>query len=224
MKKDIRATELIDALGNIDDELLAEVGDLRQEYLTEKEKKPQKRTRAAITWIGSLAASFAIVIAAGAFFVNSSMFRSGSSSKSEMASDMASSTTSDMSMAEDMGVCEEAAEENEMGTCEEAEETMEEGYGAINAFPYQLTLTVEEVLEEKNIIRCSIAEIEAAGEEGTFYAGEVVFVAMESDWCMDYKTGDQIQVTFEEQDISSDEDTGCVMIFPNKEPELQPKD
>lgn len=204
MKKDIRATELIDVLGNIDDELLAEVGDLRQEYLTEKEKKPQKRTRAAITWIGSLAASFAIVIAAGAFFVNSSMFRSGSSSKSEMASDMASSTTSDMSMAEDMGVCEEAAEENEIS--------------------YQLTLTVEEVLEEKNIIRCSIAEIEAAGEEGMFYAGEVVFVAMESDWSMEYKTGDQIQVIFEEQDISSDEDTGCVMIFPNKEPELQPKD
>lgn len=204
MKKDIRATELIDALGNIDDELLAEVGELRQEYLTEKEKKPQKRTRAAITWIGSLAASFAIVIAAGAFFVNSSMFRSGSSSKSEMASDMASSTTSDMSMAEDMGVCEEAAEENEIS--------------------YQLTLTVEEVLEEKNIIRCSIVEIEAAREEGTFYAGEVVFVAMESDWSMEYKTGDQIQVIFEEQDISSDEDTGCVMIFPNKEPELQPKD
>ena len=41
MKKDIRATELMDALGNIDDELLAEVVDLRQEYLTEKEKKPQ---------------------------------------------------------------------------------------------------------------------------------------------------------------------------------------
>ena len=49
MKKDIRATELMDALGNIDDELLAEVGELRQEYLTEKEKKPQKRTRAVIT-------------------------------------------------------------------------------------------------------------------------------------------------------------------------------
>lgn len=204
MKKDIRVTELIDALGNIDDELLAEVGNLRQEYLTENEKKPQKRRRAAITWIGSLAASFAIVIAAGAFFVNSSMFRSGSSSKSEMASDMASSTTSDMSMAEDMGVCEEAAEENEIS--------------------YQLTLTVEEVLEEKNIIRCSIAEIEEAGETGRFHVEEVVFVAMESDWSMEYKTGDQVQVTFEEQDISSDEDTGCVMIFPNKEPELQPKD
>ncbi|MGN0427560.1 MAG: hypothetical protein ACI4F0_07140 [Agathobacter sp.] len=202
MKKDIRATELIDALGNIDDELLAEVGELRQEYLTEK--KPQKRTRAVITWIGSLAASFAIVIAAGAFFVNSSMFRCGSSSPKEMASDMASGTTSDMSMAEDMGTCEEAAEEN--------------------GISYQLTLTVEEVLEEKSSLRCTIGEIEEAGEEGLCYAGEVVFVAMESDWSMEYKTGDQIQVTFEEQDISSDEDTGCVMIFPNKEPELQPKD
>ena len=55
-------------------------------------------------------------------------------------------------------------------------------------------------------------------------AGEVVFVAMEPDWSMDYKTKDQIQVTFEEQDIRLDEDTGCVMIFPNKEPQLQPKD
>ena len=27
-----------------------------------------------------------------------------------------------------------------------------------------------------------------------------------------------------EQDIRLDEDTGCVMIFPNKEPQLQPKD
>ena len=47
---------------------------------------------------------------------------------------------------------------------------------------------------------------------------------MEPDWSMDYKTKDQIQVTFEEQDIRLDEDTGCVMIFPNKEPQLQPKD
>lgn len=204
MKKDIRATELMDALGNIDDELLAEVGELRQEYLTEKEKKPQKRTRAVITWIGSLAASFAIVIAAGAFFVNSSMFRCGSDSKSEMASDMASGTTSDMSMAEDMGALEEAAEENEMS--------------------YQLTLTVEEVLEEKSSLRCTIAEIEEAEEIAGVSAGEVVFVAMEPDWSMDYKTKDQIQVTFEEQDIRLDEDTGCVVIFPNKEPQLQPKD
>ena len=224
MKKDIRVTELMDALGNIDDELLAEVGALRQEYLKEIETKPKKRKRAAITWIGSLAASFVIVIAAGTFLVNSSLFRCGSESKTEMASDMASSITSDKSMADDMGICEEAAEENEMEGWEEAEETKGTGYGATDAFPYQLTLTVEEVLAEKSTIRCSIVEIEEAGKTGRFHAGEGVFVAMESDWNMEYKVGDQIQISFEEQDISSYEDTGCVLIFPNKEPELQPED
>lgn len=207
MIKDIQGKDFIDAMGGIDDELIEEVARLRQEYLSKGGSRKRTAKRAVITWIGSIAASFVILIAGGTFLLNSPMFRMGSAEKN-----FDSGCAVENSM-ETGGAAESAAELTEEQAAK-GEEAAEEPI-------CQLTLEVKEVYQDRNCLLAEIKEVNRADETYDFLTGELVFVAMETDWSMEYDAGDRIQITFDAPEERTEEDEVRWMIFPDDKPKLQ---
>lgn len=211
MIKDIQGKDFIDAMGGIDDELIEEVARLRQEYLSKGGRRKRTAKRAVITWIGSIAASFVILIAGGAVLLNSPMFRMGSAEKS-----FDSSCAVENSM-ETGGAAESAVETDQEV---KAEEAAAESIGQAEPI-CQLTLEVKEVYPDRSCLLAEIKEVNRTDETYDFLAGELVFVAMETDWSMEYEAGDWILITFDAPEERAEDDEVRWMIFPDDKPKLQ---
>ncbi len=213
MIKDIQGKDFIDAMGSIDDDLIADVARLRQEYLSKGKDQKRSAKRAVITWIGSIAASVVILIAGGTFLLNSPMLRMGSAEKN-----FDSNCAAENSM-ETGGTAGSVAEltEEQAAKGEEAAE----GEQAAEEPICQLTLEVKEVYPDRSCLLAAIEEVNRADEAYDFLAGELVFAAMETDWSMEYEAGDRIQVTFDAPEERTEEDGVRWMIYPDEKPMLQ---
>lgn len=231
-----KADMLIDAIGEIDEELLLSVDKLRQQALAKGtvSRNRRKLSRKAVTVIGSLAASFVIIISGGAYFMRGGLYM-----KNRNDAVMHNAASLDTSYSESMAEAPMQEEVQNVITDDIASDRIPEVEGIENtvseeAVPERMTLLVEiqEVDTENHVLKAGIISrlMEENNGASDIFLPTQIRIQMALDWSMDYSKGERIKVSFDEYSviestgIASEDEEKPMLIYiwkvsPIKEPE-----
>lgn len=223
-----KADMLIDAIGEIDEELLLSVDKLRQQALEKGtvSRNRRKLSRKAVTVIGSLVASFVIIISGGAYLMKDGLYTQNAASL-------------DTSYSESVAEAPMQEEMQNMITDEIASDRIPEVEGIENtvseeAVSERMTLLVEiqEVDTENHVLKAGIISrlMEENNGASDIFLPTQIRIQMAPDWSTDYSKGERIKVSFDEYSviestgIASEDEEKPMLIYiwkvsPIKEPE-----